>query len=112
MTTNPRYGLLIDYEFCTGCYACQVACAQEYKWPAGMGGIRVTEVVENLPRDRHYLKFIPMPTQLCVLCAGRTAKGLLPACVQTCMAACMTYGTIEDLAQQITKPQMVLWAPR
>jgi Fe-S-cluster-containing dehydrogenase component len=112
MTAKPEYGLLIDYEFCTGCYACQVACAQEYKWPAGMGGIRVMEIVENLPKDKHYLKFMPMPTELCILCAGRTAKGQQPACVQTCMAACMKFGKIEDLAKEITKPRMVLWAPR
>ncbi|MFC1640021.1 4Fe-4S binding protein [Gemmatimonadota bacterium] len=24
---NPEYGLLIDYEYCTGCHACEVACA-------------------------------------------------------------------------------------
>ena len=39
MSKKPEYGLLIDYEYCTGCYTCQVACAQEYNWPAGMGGI-------------------------------------------------------------------------
>jgi Fe-S-cluster-containing dehydrogenase component len=112
MAKKPEYGLLIDYEYCTGCFACQVACAQEYNWPAGMGGIRVMEIVENLPKDKHYLKFMPMPTELCVLCAGRTAKRKQPACVQTCMAACMKFGRIEDLAKEITKPRMVLWAPR
>ena len=66
----------------------------------------------NLPKDRHYLKFMPIPTELCILCAGRTAKGKQPACVQTCMAACMKYGRIEDLAKEITKPRMVLWAPK
>jgi len=108
-----EYGLLIDYEYCTGCYACQVACAQEYNWPAGIGGIRVTEIVENLPNDKHYLKFIPMPTEICVLCAGRTAKGQKPACVQTCMAACMKYGTIDELAEEMKKkPRQVLWVPK
>ena len=112
MAKKPEYGLLIDYEFCTGCYACQVACKQEYGWPEGMGGIEVKEFVENLPKDKQYLKFMPMPTELCVLCAGRTAKGLQPACVQTCMANCMKYGKIEDLANQIEKPRQVLWVPR
>ena len=74
MAKNSEYGLLIDYEYCTGCYACQVACAQEYKWPAGMGGIRVKEIVQNLPNDKPYLLFLPFPTELCVLCAARTKK--------------------------------------
>jgi Fe-S-cluster-containing dehydrogenase component len=112
MVEKSEYGLLIDYEYCTGCYACQVACAQEYQWPAGMGGIRVIEVVQKLPNDKSYLSFLPFPTESCILCAGRTKKGLQPACVQTCLAACMRYGRIEDLAKEMTtKTRMVLWSP-
>jgi Fe-S-cluster-containing dehydrogenase component len=109
---NTGNGLLIDYEYCTGCHACEIACAQEYNWPAGMGGIRVIEMIEPLPKDKAYLAFLPFPTELCILCAGRTAKGQKPACVQTCMAACMKYGKIEDLTKEMTKPRMVLWSPR
>lgn len=108
----PQYGLLIDYEYCTGCYACQVACAQEHQWPAGLSGIRVHEVVQNLPNDRAYLTYLPFPTELCVLCAARTRKGLLPACVQHCLAACMRYGRLEDLVKEMSKPRLVLWVPR
>ncbi len=57
----PENGLLIDYEYCTGCYACQVACAQEHQWPAGMGGIRVQEIVQALPNDKTYLSLHPLP---------------------------------------------------
>ena len=98
-----EYGLLIDYEYCTGCYACQVACAQEYNWPAGMGGIRVTEIVENLPNDKNYLKFIPMPTEICILCAGRTAKGQKPACVQTCPTDALVFGSLMDKQSRVRR---------
>ena len=110
---KPEYGLLIDYEYCTGCHACEIACSQEYKRPPGMSGIQVIEVIQRLPRDKAYLAYLPFPTELCVLCRPRTRKGLQPACVQHCMAACMTYGRIEDLAQEMgAKPRMVLWSPR
>jgi Fe-S-cluster-containing dehydrogenase component len=113
MLDKVRHGLLIDYEYCTGCYACQVACAQEYKWPAGMSGMKVIEVVQSLPKDRAYLAYLPFPTELCTLCAGRTKKGLEPACVKHCMAACIKYGRVEELAKEMgQKPRMVLWAPR
>jgi Fe-S-cluster-containing dehydrogenase component len=113
MPHKDRYGLLIDYEYCTGCYACQVACAQEYKWPAGMSGMKVIEVVQNLPSDKAYLAYLPFPTELCTLCQSRTKKGLEPACVKHCMAACIKYGQLEELAQEMRqKPRMVLWAPR
>jgi Fe-S-cluster-containing dehydrogenase component len=113
MSPKPQFGLLIDYEYCTGCYACQVACAQENKWPAGMGGIRVQEIVQALPHDKHYLTYLPFPTELCILCKPRTKKGLDPACVKHCMAGCMTFGSIDDLAEKMKeKPRMVLWVPR
>jgi Fe-S-cluster-containing dehydrogenase component len=110
---RARHGLLIDYEYCTGCYACQVACTQEYKWPAGISGMKVIEVVQSLPRDKAYLAYLPFPTELCTLCAARTKKGLEPACVKHCMAACIKYGQLEELAKEMgQKPRMVLWAPR
>jgi Fe-S-cluster-containing dehydrogenase component len=113
MPDKARHGLLIDYEYCTGCYACQVACAQEYKWPAGMSGMKVIEVVQSLPKDRAYLAYLPFPTELCTLCASRTKKGLEPTCVMHCMAACIKYGGVEELAREMgQKPRMVLWAPR
>ena len=113
MPEKTKYGLLIDYEYCTGCFTCQVACAQEYHWPAGMGGIRVIEIEQQLPNDRAYLTYLPFPTELCILCAPRTRQGLEPACVQHCMAACMKYGKIEELAKEMgKKPRMVLWVPR
>ena len=113
MSKNCEYGLLIDYEYCTGCYACQVACDQEYQWPAGMGGIRVIEIEQKLPNNRAYLTYLPFPTELCILCAPRTREGLEPACVKHCLAACMKYGKIEELAREMaTKSRMVLWVPR
>jgi len=93
MPKKPQYGLLIDYEYCTGCYTCQVACQQEYRWPEGTSGMRVLEIVQELPKGRAYLTFLPFPTELCILCAPRTKKGLEPA----------------ELGR---KPRMVLWSPR
>jgi Fe-S-cluster-containing dehydrogenase component len=114
MSNKKReYGLLIDYEYCTGCHTCEIACSQEYGWPAGMSGMKVIEIVEPLPNDKAYLAYVPFPTELCVLCAARTRKGLDPACVQHCMAACMEFGRVEDLAKEVgRKPRMVLWVPR
>ena len=113
MADNGRFGLLIDYEYCTGCHTCQIACSQEYSWPAGMGGIRVQEMVQNLPNDEAYLAYIPFPTELCILCRPRTKKGLEPACVKHCMAECIKYGAVVDLAKEmLKKSRMVLWTPR
>ena len=113
MSEERKYGLLIDYEYCTGCHTCEIACSQEYHWPAGMAGMKVMEIVESLPNDKAYLAYLPFPTELCVLCAARTKKGLEPACVQHCMAACIKYGPVEELAKEMTRKQrMALFSPR
>ena len=113
MAGRSEYGLLIDYEYCTGCYTCQIACCQEYGWEAGMSGMNVIEQVQKLPKGKAYLTYFTFPTELCILCAPRTKKGLQPACVQHCMANCMKYGRVEDLAKEMgKKPRMVLWSPR
>jgi len=110
---ESKYGLLIDYEYCTGCHTCEVACAQANDWPAGMAGMKVMEVVEAVPNDRAYLVYLPFPTELCIPCAHRTVEGKKPACVAHCMEACLKHGRIADLAVEMkNKPHMVLWAPR
>lgn len=113
MTKSNKNGLLIDYEYCTGCFACTVACCQEHGWEAPLSGIKVMEIVQDLPKDKAYLTFLPFPTELCVLCNKRTKKGLDPACVKHCMANCITYGNLKELAKGLEeKSRMVLWSPK
>ncbi len=113
MAKRPEYGLLIDYEYCTGCFTCQVACNQEHHHPAGQSGMHVFEHVQPLPSGKPYLTYLPFPTEICVLCKPRIRKGLKPACAQHCMADVITFGRLEDLCEIMKKkPRMVLWAPK
>jgi Fe-S-cluster-containing dehydrogenase component len=109
----PRCGLLVDYDYCTGCHSCEVACKQEFHRLTGMGGMKVLEVLQELPGGKLYPTFIPFPTGLCVQCAHRVKAGKKPACVQHCMTNCLTFGPIAELAKlQARKPKTVLWAPK
>ncbi len=108
----PRMGLLIDYEYCTGCHTCEVACKQEHNHPAGEWGIKVNENIV-VRSQKVTIDYIPFPTQCCDLCRHRTSQGLLPACVKHCQADCMRYGTIAELSKVMeNKPRTVLFAPR
>lgn len=111
---NIRNGLLIDYEYCTGCLSCEVACAQEFKRRAGeTKGIKVFEFEQRLPKGKGYISYLPFPTELCVLCPHLTNVGERPACEKACMAACITYGPVKDLAKEMEKkPKMSIWTPR
>jgi len=107
-----KKGLLINYEYCTGCHTCEVACKQEHDYPPGRWGIMVKEFTRET-EGKVQVDFLPFPTDLCDLCARRTAKGEKPACVKHCMTACMSYGTIAELAALMEDmPRSVLFVPR
>lgn len=111
-----EYGLMIDYKYCSGCHACEVACKKEHDMPKGDFGIRILQHGPHQTSDGVWeYSYIPLPTHLCDLCAKRTAKGKLPTCVHHCQAGVMVYGTVEELsakakkAEANSKAQMVIF---
>lgn len=113
---EAQVGLLIDYEYCTGCQSCEVTCKEEHGYPVGKWGIRVLEEgpweIEDGTGVFNY-NYVPVPTDLCDLCADRTGKGREPMCVHHCLANVITYGRIEDLAKKAAaKGKQVLWVPQ
>lgn len=116
----PKYGLLIDLEYCSGCQSCEVACKAEHDFPVGKWGIRVFEDGPwaldgdggKSTKTWNWNK-VPVPTNLCDLCEDRVNAGKEPSCVHHCLADCMKFGTIEELATELAaKPQQVLWVPK
>ena len=107
-----KYGLLIEYNYCTGCHSCEVACQQEHDFEPGKNGIKVTEY-EYETYSKVIIDYLPYPTDLCDLCINRHQQGELPACVKHCQSNCMTFGLLERLVKEMEdQPKMVLYAPR
>jgi Fe-S-cluster-containing dehydrogenase component len=112
MLDMAKRGLLIDYDYCTGCLTCEVACQQEHFYPAGKYGIKVTEYILETFEEKPSIFYLPFPTTLCNLCAERVKNGEKPACVKHCQAACIQYGHVEELAKIMAKKsKMVLFTP-
>ena len=108
----PKYGLLIEYNYCTGCHAWEVACQQEHDFPAGKNGIKVTEYVYETS-TKMSIDYLPFLTDLCDLCMKRIREEEEPACVKHCQAACIQFGYIGELVKEMEKrPKMVLYTPR
>jgi anaerobic dimethyl sulfoxide reductase subunit B (iron-sulfur subunit) len=108
-----RYGLLIDYEYCTGCQSCEVACKQEHGFPVGIWGIRVLDE-GPWPIDAKKMNWnkIPTPTNLCDLCKDRIEEGRDPTCVHHCLAQVMKFGPLDELTNELDrKPKQVLFVP-
>lgn len=95
-----NYGLFINYEYCTGCHTCEVACKKVHDLPEGQHGI---VVLEDGPRKningKWELTYLPLPTHLCDFCAERVNEGRLPSCVHHCQSGIMVYDTLENLAK-------------
>ena len=116
MTKN---GILVDYQYCTGCYSCEVACQAEHNLPLEQWGVKVMtngpwpiKDAEGNPTDRYVYDNIPAFTRICDLCAERQGKGKLPSCVFHCQAKCMEFGPVEELAKKLAeKPEQYLWVP-
>jgi Fe-S-cluster-containing dehydrogenase component len=115
MSANKeRYGLLIDYEFCTGCHSCETACKVELNLPVGQWGIKLAQDgPRKLENGKWEYTYLPIPTSLCNLCEDRVKEGKLPTCVHHCQAGVMYYGKVEELNKQMEdKAKMVLFAPQ
>jgi len=103
------YGLLVDYKYCTGCHACEIACNQEYNRPLGQSGIKVFESTTT-HGDRLYIDYIPVRTDLCTFCVGRIKKGKQPSCVQHCLSGCLEVGRTQNISEDILeKSHMMLF---
>ena len=110
-------GILVNYEYCTGCHSCEVACRNELGLTHGEFGIKLTEIgpykyETDIESDTPYeWVYNTTITKACNMCADRTASGKMPSCVQACQAWCMYYGEVEDLARKIDgKTRWALYA--
>lgn len=111
---KAEYGLMIDYDYCSGCHACEVACKKEHDMPNGDFGIKIAQDGPRQNSDGTWeYDYLPVPTSLCDLCADRVSAGKLPTCVHHCQAGVMVYGTLEELAAKAKaagKDKMVIFA--
>lgn len=104
-----QYALLVDYEYCTGCHSCEIACNQEYNRPLGMSGIKVFETTME-QGDNYRINYMPVRTDLCTFCTGRIKKGKKPACVQHCLSGCLEIvdkKEITDHLMEVKRKQMI-----
>jgi anaerobic dimethyl sulfoxide reductase subunit B (iron-sulfur subunit) len=105
-------GILVDYEWCSGCRSCELACQMEHGFCPERSGVVITELGPwNLGSERWQHTFVPSFTELCDLCLDRTLRNKPPSCVQHCQADVMRYGSIECLSEDLAKkPRQVLFS--
>ena len=95
-----KTALLFNYEYCSGCKSCEIACRNHLRLGLGQWGMKVAEVKPFEVGDGNKMEWIyqPVPTKLCDGCEDRVAAGQKPACEHHCLAFCIEHGPIEDMA--------------
>jgi len=95
MTKNA---LLVNYQYCSGCHSCELACRNVLGLGLGQWGIKLTEV-KPFELDDGSFEWIyqPIPTKLCDGCADRVSQGKKPACVHNCLAFCLEFGSLSEM---------------
>ena len=104
--------LLFDMEYCTGCFACTVACKQEHMYDADTWGIKVIEQIYTFPDGHVQVDNVPFPTMLCDMCKERIESGEddKPACVKACQGSIIYYGEAEEMLEKAkTFIRPVIW---
>ncbi len=93
-----KYGLVIDYKYCTGCNTCVVACRKEKGLPVEEWGIKVNKMGPEKLGGVWSFDYVPVPSRLCDLCVDRIERGEKPACVHHCLAFCMEAVPVEEIS--------------
>lgn len=96
-----KSALVIDYRYCTGCHSCEVACRQEKGFSVEEWGIKVSEQGPVKLNGSWMWNYVPVPSDICDLCAERVESGKRPACVHHCLAQCMEVVPLSDLAAKL-----------
>lgn len=98
---NPaesNYGLLVNYDWCTGCHTCEIACQMEHGMPVGQSGILIHDM-GHWPIEGAVWQFgyLAVPTKMCDTCVQRRDLGKPPTCVQHCQAQCLEFGPLDEM---------------
>ena len=102
--------LVVDYDYCSGCHTCEIACQQEHGFAPDKYGIKLTQVGPDQITERKWqYDFVPVPTDRCDRCAKRQDSGKVPSCVQHCQAGCIYVGTLDEVSDKLGKGKVVLF---
>lgn len=100
---KPNGYILVDYDWCTGCHSCEMACSTEHGMALGQSGVQVNRMGPwQIEGERWQFDNGLIFGDQCDGCAKRVGAGKLPTCVKHCQAQCLTYGTLEELAPKLS----------
>ena len=100
-----KYAIVIEYEYCTGCHSCEVACHQEKGFPVEEWGIKVAEMGPKKFESGWQWDYVPIRSHICDYCEDRIAVGKKASCEHHCLAQCLKVLPVEEAASVLRDSQ-------
>ncbi len=97
------YGMLINYGLCTGCQSCEISCLKEKQLEGGEWGIKVEQIGPARLGGKWEWDYVPVPSRLCDLCAGRVEEGKPASCELHCLAKVIEVLPVEEMAARMVE---------
>lgn len=97
------YGMLINYGLCTGCQSCEISCLKEKGLEGGEWGIKVEQIGPERLGGEWEWDYVPVPSRLCDLCAGRVEEGKPASCELHCLAKVIEVLPVQDMAARMVE---------
>jgi len=93
-----KVGMLVDLEFCVGCYACQSACQDYNDLDLGITYLRVINYKPDEVDGELMMFMAPIPYKLeqCAACVEK--EGEAP-CAKICIAKALYIDEVEKLTE-------------
>ena len=88
---RPDGMILLDMQYCIGCYKCIDAC------PYGVRSIDPFVKLERTDREND------LGVGKCTFCPQRVDKGIAPSCVNTCQGGARIFGDLSDPDSEVSK---------
>lgn len=98
-----KYGMIVNYEYCTGCGSCEISCRKEKNLPLDEWGIKIQQIGPEKLGGAWEWDYVPVPSRLCDRCAGRIASGKKPLCELHCLASVIEVLPIEELGSRMVE---------
>ena len=98
-----EYGMLINYGLCTGCQSCEISCLKEKDLESGEWGIKVEQIGPERLGGEWEWDYVPVPSRLCDLCAGRVEEGKPASCELHCLAKVIEVLPVQDMAARMVE---------
>lgn len=96
-----NYAMIMDYQYCTGCHSCEIACRNEKGLPLGEWGIKVLEDGPEIIEGGWEWNYHAIPSRACDLCVDRIAAGIKPSCELHCLAQVIEVIPLEDVSAKL-----------